>query len=85
MDKINIWDLSLIILERSFTGKNPPEETKVKARFKESNVLIEKKFNNININTVKDEYNIKILVACFKLSELLNVVKLVNVFLKLSS
>tara|TARA_B100000989_G_scaffold26863_1_gene17344 strand:+ start:670 stop:813 length:144 start_codon:yes stop_codon:yes gene_type:complete len=33
--------LSLIILERSFTGKNPPEETKVKARFKESNVLIE--------------------------------------------
>ena len=74
------WELSFIILDKSFTGKNPPDEIIVKARFKESNVLIEKKFNNININIVKDEYNIKILVACFKLSELLNEVKLVNVF-----
>tara|TARA_B100000989_G_scaffold168097_1_gene125780 strand:+ start:743 stop:877 length:135 start_codon:yes stop_codon:yes gene_type:complete len=31
-----------MIFERSFTGKNPPEEIKVKAKFKESNVLIEK-------------------------------------------
>ena len=85
MDITITWELSFIIFENSLTGKNQPDEIIVKARFKESNVLIEKKFNNININIVKDEYNIKILVACFKLSELLNEVKLVNVFLKLSS
>ena len=72
MDITITWELSFIIFENSLTGKNPPDEIIVKARFKESNVLIEKKFNNININIVKDEYSIKILVACFKLSELLN-------------
>ena len=66
-------------------GINPPDEIIDIARFKESNVLIENKFKDININTVKEEYNIKILTACLKLSELLNEVKLVNVFLKLSS
>tara|TARA_B100001057_G_scaffold181701_1_gene182435 strand:+ start:703 stop:936 length:234 start_codon:yes stop_codon:yes gene_type:complete len=77
--------LSFIIFDSSLTGKNPPDEIIVKARFKESNVLIEKKFNMIKIKRVKEEYNIKILEACFKLSELLNDVKLVKVFLKLSS
>ena len=41
--------------------------------------------NNMNMNIVSEEYNIKILVACLKLSELLKDVKFVNVFLKLSS
>ena len=79
------WELSFIILDKSFTGKNPPDEIIVKARFNESNVLIENRLSNINITTVKQEYSIKILVACLKLSELLKDVKLVNVFLKLSS
>ena len=54
-DKTIICILSLIILERSFTGRNPPEEIIVKAKFKESKVLIEKKFKTINIKSVKDE------------------------------
>ena len=67
------------------TGKKPPDEIIVKARFKESNVLIENNLNNMNMNIVSEEYNIKILVACLKLSELLKDMKFVNVFLKLSS
>ena len=35
--------------------------------------------------SLKDEYKIKILVACFKISELLKDIKFVKVFLKLSS
>ena len=70
-DKTIIWVLSLIILERSFTGRNPPEEIIVKAKFKESKALIEKKFKIINIKSVKAEYRKKILVTCFKISELL--------------
>ena len=54
-DKTIICILSLIILERSLTGRNPPEEIIVKAKFKESKVLIEKKFKTINIKSVKDE------------------------------
>tara|TARA_Y100001935_G_C16831073_1_gene279436 strand:+ start:249 stop:455 length:207 start_codon:yes stop_codon:yes gene_type:complete len=67
------------------TGKKPPDEIIVKDRFNESNVLIEKIFKTININIVNDEYKIKILVACFKISELLKDIKFVKVFLKLSS
>ena len=84
-DRTIIWVLSLIILERSLTGRNPPDEIIVKARFNESKVLIENKFNIINIERVKVEYNRKILVACFKISELLKEIKFVNVFLKFSS
>tara|TARA_B100000989_G_C19115320_1_gene293035 strand:+ start:112 stop:258 length:147 start_codon:yes stop_codon:yes gene_type:complete len=47
--------LSLIILERSLAGRNPPEEIIVKAKFKESKALIEKKFKTTNIKSVKDE------------------------------
>ena len=77
--------MSFIIFDKSLTGKKPPDEIIVRARFKESNVLIEKIFNDININIVSEEYKIKILVACLKLSELLKDVKFVNDFLKLSS
>ena len=75
--------MSFIIFDKSLTGKKPPDEIIVKARFKESNVLIENNLNNMNMNIVSEEYNIKILVACLKLSELLKDVKFVNVFLKL--
>ena len=80
-----IWELSLIIFAKSFAGKKPPEEISEKAKFNESKVLIEKIFKTINIKRVILEYNRKILVACFNISELLNEIKFVNVFLKLLS
>ena len=80
-----ICEFSLIIFDRSLTGKKPPEEIKVNARFKESNDLIENKFNIIKIIRVIPEYKKKILIACLRISELLNEKKLVKDFLKLSS
>ncbi len=73
------------MFERSFTGKKPPEEMSVNAKFNESNDLIEKRFNVIKIIRVILEYKRKILIACFRISELLKEKKFVNVFLKLSS
>jgi hypothetical protein len=73
------------MLDKSLTGKNPPDEIRVKAKLSESNDLNEKMFNIIKIRRVKPEYNKKIFVACFKISELLNEIKFVKVFLKLSS
>tara|TARA_B100000989_G_C19387912_1_gene404433 strand:+ start:519 stop:725 length:207 start_codon:yes stop_codon:yes gene_type:complete len=67
------------------TGKNPPDEISVKAKFKESKDLIEKIFKTIKIKSVIIEYKRKILIACFNISELLNEIKLVSDFLKLSS
>ena len=85
IDKIIIWEFSLIIFDKSFTGKKPPEEIRENAKFKESKDLIEKIFNKINIRSVNPEYKRKIFIACFKISELFKEIKLVNVFLKLSS
>ena len=73
------------MFERSLTGKKPPEEIRVKAKFKETKDLIEKIFKIIKIKSVKIEYNKKILVTCFRISELLKDIKFVKVFLKLSS
>ena len=67
-----IWILSLIIFDRSLTGKNPPEEMSVRAKFKESKDLIEKIFKTTKIIRVRPEYKRKIFVACFNISELLN-------------
>ena len=72
--------LSLRIVERSLTGKKPPDEINVKAKFSELNDLIEQKFNIIKIIKVRPEYNKKILVACLKISELSNEIKFVRVF-----
>ena len=72
MEKIIIWVLFFRIFESSLVGKNPPDEIIVKAKFKESKLLIDKRFRIIKINNVKPEYNNKILVDCFKISELLN-------------
>ncbi|MDC1112306.1 hypothetical protein OAS43_00700 [Candidatus Pelagibacter sp.] len=84
-DIIIICELSLIILDKLLTGKKPPDEISVKAKFNESKDLIENIFKIKNIMRVKKEYNKKILIACFKISELLNEIKFVNDFLKLSS
>ena len=70
-DKIIIWEFSLIILERSLTGKNPPEEISVNAKFRESKYLIEKMFKTIKIKSVRLVYKRKIFAACFNNSELL--------------
>ena len=43
-DKTIICEFSLKIFERSLTGKKPPDEISVKARFNESKALIEKIF-----------------------------------------
>ena len=71
--------------ERLFVGKKPPDEIRVKAKLRELKALIEKIFKEIKINKVKPEYNKNILIACLKISELSNEIKLVKVFLKLSS
>tara|TARA_X000001036_G_C20373540_1_gene681579 strand:- start:213 stop:434 length:222 start_codon:yes stop_codon:yes gene_type:complete len=73
------------MLDKSLTGKNPPDEIRVKAKLSESNDLNEKMFNIMKIKRVKPEYNKKIFTACLKISELLNEIKFVKVFLKLSS
>jgi len=51
--------LSFIIFESSLTGKKPPEEIIVKARFNELKDLIEKKFKIMKIIRVRAEYNRK--------------------------
>tara|TARA_B100001057_G_C22845043_1_gene948661 strand:+ start:793 stop:996 length:204 start_codon:yes stop_codon:yes gene_type:complete len=63
---------SFNILERLSTGKNPPEEIKVKDKLSETNDLIETTFKMINVKSVKIEYKKNIFVACLKISELLN-------------
>ena len=60
------------MFERSFTGKNPPDEINEKAKFNELKDLIENRFKIIKIDKVKVEYSKKILIACLKISELSN-------------
>jgi len=73
------------ILERLFVGKKPPEDITVIAKFNELNALILSKFKIIKIDKVIIEYKEKILKDCFKVSALLNDIKLVKDFLKLLS
>ena len=84
-DKIIIWEFSLNMLDKLLTGKKPPEDIKLKAKFNESKDLIEKIFKIMKIKRVKPEYNRKILTACFNTSEPSKEMKFVKVFLKLSS
>ena len=84
-EKIIIWELWINTDERSFTGRKPPEEIIVIARFKELKDLIPIIFKTIKIKIVKPEYNKKILIDCFRTSELLNDKKFVKDFFKLSS
>ena len=71
--------------ESSFTGRNPPDEIILIARFKELKDLIPKIFKIINIEIVIPEYSKKILIVCFITSEELNDIKFVRDFFKLSS
>jgi hypothetical protein len=71
------------IVESSLSGKKPPEEIAVIARLRELNILIPNIL--IKIKIVKLEYKRKILIVCFKISELLKDKKFVNDFFKLSS
>ena len=76
---------SLIILDKLFVGKKPPEEINENAKFKESKVLIENKFSIIKITKVIPEYIKKTFIACLNISDVLNEKKFVKVFLKFSS
>ena len=83
IDVIIIW-LSLIkIFDKLFDGKKPPDEIIVMAKFNELNILISNIFRIIKIPKVIDEYKRKIFNDCFKVSALLNDIKLVRDFLKL--
>ena len=80
-----IWKSFIRIDESSFTGRNPPDEIIVIAKFSELNDLIPRIFRIIKIDIVKPEYNKRILIDCFKISDELKDKKLVKDFFKLSS
>tara|TARA_B100002019_G_scaffold253290_1_gene234738 strand:+ start:174 stop:443 length:270 start_codon:yes stop_codon:yes gene_type:complete len=84
-EKTIICEFCLRIIDKSFTGKKPPEEIKVKARLRELNALIEKILRITKIIKVNSEYNNNILTACLNISELSKEIKFVSVFLKFSS
>ena len=71
--------------ESSFTGKNPPDEIIVIAKFRELNDLIPKMFKVIKIDIVNPEYNKRIFIDCLIISVELKDKKLVKDFFKLSS
>ena len=85
IEKIITWKSFTNIDESSLTGRNPPDEIIVIARFNELNDLIPKIFKIIKIDKVSPEYNNKILIDCFITSEELKDKKLVKDFFKLSS
>ena len=80
---IIICELFIRILDRSFDGKNPPDDIIVIARFKELNNLTSKKLKITKIPKVISEYNKKIFNDCFKVSALLKEIKFVKDLLKL--
>ena len=57
---------SLIILDKSFVGKKPPEEINENAKFKESKVLIENIFSITKITKVIPELYEKNFYSLFK-------------------
>ena len=68
-----------------FTGRKPPDEIIVIAKFSELKDLIPKIFKIIKIDKVNPEYNNKIFIDCFSISEELKDRKLVKDFFKFSS
>ena len=80
-----ICELFIRMFDKLFDGKKPPEEITVIAKFNELNILISNIFKIIKIPNVIDEYKRKIFKNCFKVSDLLKDIKLVNDFLKLWS
>ena len=77
--------LVLKIFSKLFVGKKPPDEINVMAKLNELNDLMFIIFKIIKITNVKNEYNIKTLNDCFKVSEVLNDKRLVKGFFKLTS
>ena len=75
-EKIIIWLLYIKIFDKLFVGKNPPDEIIVIAKFKELNILTSNMFRIIKIPNVIKEYKRKIFSDCFKVSALLNDIKL---------
>ena len=64
--------LFLMIFVRSLSGKKPPDDIKLNAKFNELKVRTENMFKTRKIINVKKEYSKKILIACLKISLLSN-------------
>ena len=79
------WKSFIRIEDSSFTGRKPPEEIMVIAKFNELNDLIPKRFKIIKIDIVNPEYKKRIFIDCFKISVELKDKKFVKDFFKLSS
>jgi len=77
--------LFINISDRLSEGKKPPDEIIVIDKLRELKLRILNKLRIIKITKVIDEYKRKILKDCFKVSALLNDIKLVKDFLKLLS
>ena len=73
------------IIERSFVGRNPPDETNDIDKLKELKVLKSNILRIINIITVSNEYKINILKVCLKVSDILKDKKFVKDFFMFSS
>ena len=82
---IIISGLFINISDRLSEGKKPPDEIIVIDKLRELKLRILNKLRIIKITKVIDEYKRKILKDCFKVSALLNDIKLVKDFLKLLS
>ena len=82
-ENIITWKSFIKIDESSFTGRNPPEEIIVIAKFSELNDLIPSMFKIIKIDTVNPEYNKRIFIDCFKISAELKDKKFVKDFFRL--
>ena len=61
-----------MIFVRSLSGKKPPDDIKLNAKFNELKVRTENMFKTRKIINVRKEYNKKILIACLKISPLSN-------------
>ena len=61
-----------MIFVRSLSGKKPPDDIKLNAKFNELKVRTENMFKTRKMINVKNEYNKKILIACLKISLLSN-------------
>ena len=61
-----------MIFVRSLSGKKPPDDIKLNAKFNELKVRTENMFKTKKIINVRKEYNKKILIACLKISLLSN-------------
>ena len=85
IERINCWNLPLIIKLRLLSGKNPPDEINVNDKLKESKILTPDTDNNKKIIIVSIRYIELIFKDCFKVSLLLNEIKFVSDFFKLVS